>query len=220
MITPSWDRYTNEDGTGLYFDLFRKIFEPVGIKLEFSFTPWKRANHEIKSGNADFMVNAYLTGDNYNFIYPRQPMNANYTVAIFNKKNTEWFGQKSMENKKVNWMRGYSFQNYLGVNVDWNEVNTAEQGWKLIEAGRVDYYLDDSLTTDIFIKENNPDMDKFGKEIAFSIKTYPRFYNNEKSRELIRIYDERVEILIENGEMEALFNQWEIKPPPWIPANT
>lgn len=56
--------------------------------------------------------------------------------------------------------------------------------------------------------------------MLFLLRHIQDFIIMKSSRELIRIYDERVEILIENGEMEALFNQWEIKPPPWIPANT
>ncbi|MEB8433935.1 transporter substrate-binding domain-containing protein [Cocleimonas sp. KMM 6892] len=217
MITPSWDRYTNEDGTGLYFDLFRKIYEPEGIQLEFIIAPWRRATHEVKSGHYDFMVNAYLTPQLSDFIYPKQPMNMSYTLALFDKNKFDWNGQKSIENKKVIWMYGYGFHKYLDVKVEWSEIGTLKQGWELLRAGRVDYFLDDSLTTDNYIKENNPDMSNIGKEVAYTIDTYPRFNNSKRSRELIKIYEKRMKTLVESGELRAIFKQWDVRLPPWLP---
>ncbi|WP_299876136.1 ABC transporter substrate-binding protein [uncultured Cocleimonas sp.] len=218
MITPSWDGYTNEDGTGFYFDFFRKIYEPEGIQLEFIIAPWRRATHEVKSGNSDFMVNAYLTPEKPSFIYPKQPMNTSYTLALFDKSKVDWNGQKSIENKKVIWMHGYGFHKYLDVDVNWSEIGTLKQGWELLRAGRVDYFLDDSLTTENYIKDNNPDMSNIGKEIAYTIDTYPRFLDCERSNELIRIYEKRMKTLIKSGELQALFEQWNIRLPPWMPA--
>ena len=35
MASEEWTNATNRDGTGLYWDIFRAVYEPVGIKTKF-----------------------------------------------------------------------------------------------------------------------------------------------------------------------------------------
>jgi polar amino acid transport system substrate-binding protein len=43
IATPVWKGWTNEDGTGLYFELLKLVYEPVGVSVQYEFVPWARA---------------------------------------------------------------------------------------------------------------------------------------------------------------------------------
>ena len=215
IVTPSWNTLTNEDGTGLYFDLMRKVFEPAGIKMKYEIVPWKRAKDMIQAGVADALLAAYLTKDDPNFIYPEHPMDVDYTVAVFKKGEMTWDGRKSLEGKTAVWKRGYNYQNYLDVKMDWSEIDSTDQGFNMVEKDRVDAYLDIKPTIDGYMKEHPDETSQLQVETAFTINTYPRFGNNSRSRKLIDIYDKRMAELKDSGELAEVFKKWGMDLPPW-----
>lgn len=119
IITSAWPGLTNADGTGLYFDLFRAVYEPAGISVTFTIAPWKRGRKEVADGRADLMPAAYLTRNTPEYRYPAHPMDVDTVVAIFKRDKIDWAGPASMAGKKAVWKAGYNFQNYLDVAVDW-----------------------------------------------------------------------------------------------------
>ena len=119
VASPAWEGYTHEDGSGLYFELLRKIYQPRGIAVETLIVPWKRAKAKILNDQADCMPAAYLTPEDDRWTYPGYPMDVDYTAAVFLRRKVEaWDGLKTLAGKSVVWPRGYNFQNYLDVNVD------------------------------------------------------------------------------------------------------
>lgn len=215
IVTPAWSTLTNEDGTGLYFDLMRKVFEPAGVEITYDIVPWKRAKDMVRSGEADALLAAYLTEDDPAFIYPEHPMDLDYTVAVFKKGDIAWDGRKSLEGKAVVWKRGYNYQNYIDVKVEWSEIDSTAQGFLMVEKNRVDAYLDIKPTIDGYIKEHPDETSQFQVETAFTINTYPRFGNNSSSRKLIEIYDKRMADLKASGELAEVFKKWGMALPPW-----
>ncbi len=47
IVSDSWHNLTMENGTGLYFDLIRKVFEPLGIKVKIEIVHYARS---VKNG--------------------------------------------------------------------------------------------------------------------------------------------------------------------------
>src|SRR5690554_5285993 len=43
VVAPEWEGFTNKDGSGLYWELLRAIYEPVGITVKTANVPWNRA---------------------------------------------------------------------------------------------------------------------------------------------------------------------------------
>ncbi len=39
VVTPEWEGYTEQDGTGVYFDLVRAVYEPVGVVMTYEIVP-------------------------------------------------------------------------------------------------------------------------------------------------------------------------------------
>ena len=37
LVTDSWEGWTNRDGSGFYFDLFRLVYSPLGYSINVQF---------------------------------------------------------------------------------------------------------------------------------------------------------------------------------------
>lgn len=59
LVTEQWPGHTNPDGTGLAFDLLRKVYEPEGIELHYRIVPYTRSVGLVQRGEADAFVGAY-----------------------------------------------------------------------------------------------------------------------------------------------------------------
>ena len=99
------------------------------------------------------------------------------------------------------------------VITSWSEIDKDTHGWRLLDSGRTDAYLDIRPTIEDSITANKIDMSKYRMETAFTINTYMRFSNTDRSRELIRIFDKRMAELTERGELKVLFEKWGMQMP-------
>jgi len=209
VATPAWPKQTNSDGTGLYFDILRAVFEPNGIQLTYEFVPWKRAVAMVDHKDADALLGAYYN-PKLPSLFSRCPIDTEVTVVVY-KKGTinKWEGQKSIKDKRIAWPRGYNYHKYLNVPVIVHEVNIQQQGWSLINAGRDDFYMDARGDVRVYIKENHIDINAYEIEPIITKYLYVRFAVTEKSKNLIKIFDKEGERLIKTGIMEKLFKKWD-----------
>lgn len=209
VVTPSWPDQTNEDGTGLFFDIVRGVYEPEGIKMTYEILPWKRAEVMIDRDRADAMVdvlrnNAVLT--------PKHPMNVLPQYAAFKRERIgKWEGVKSLDGMRVIWFRGYDYHknpHLSGVAPKWEEVDDYASAWRMLKTDRADFYLDAFADMDKYVGNNHVDMNVYRMEPVWNEKTYMSFSKSEKSEQLIRIYDKRIVELFDSGELEKIFEKW------------
>ncbi len=213
IATPQWEGQTNEDGTGLFFEIVRSIYEPVGIKMEFNFVPWKRAEYMIESGKADAILDTYRENISRKMIIPKYPMVKEYNVAVFKKdKIKKWEDVKSLDGLRLLWIRGYDFhKNPLmkDMNLKWEEIDDYETAWKMLNMDRTDAYLDAFTDVLNFIRKNKVDMTPYRMEFIFGENGYVAFSKSEKSEKLIAIYDKRIIELFKSGELKNIFKKWD-----------
>ena len=56
IASEAWPGHTNADGSGLAWDIFRKVFEPVGVQLAIQSVPYTRSIGLVQRGEADAWV--------------------------------------------------------------------------------------------------------------------------------------------------------------------
>lgn len=220
IVTPEWPGQTNKDGTGLFFDIVRSVYEPAGIKMEYRIVPWKRGEKMLASKKADAMLDV-LSYKEIN--RGKYPMNVLFMGVAFKKgKVANWHGPKTIANKKVVWLRGYNHHNHpnlKGIKLNWREVDLRKEAWGLLNKGRVDFYIESLLDMEGDMKKGYKriDMNSFQIEIIWSENTYMGFSKSEKSKKLIEIYDKRIIEVFKSGELEKLFKKWgsRFSPDPW-----
>ena len=105
-------------------------------------------------------------------------------------------------------MRGYNYHKYLSVNVDYSEVSKSEQGWKMLMADRVEFFINSLEAINRYVNNNNIDLTNIKIDKILTKNLYIRFSKTEKSKKLIKIYDNRMEELIQSDEIKKLFEKW------------
>jgi polar amino acid transport system substrate-binding protein len=220
IVTPAWKSQTNEDGSGLFFDIVRHVYEPAGIRMEYEIVPWKRAIRMLTYKEADAMLCAIRhTIAKADLLAPKYPMVVDNTVAVFKKeKIKEWKGTDTLKGKNLIWMLGYDLhknQKFRGMKLKWEEVPSHYSAWKRLEADRnADIYIDSYFDVSTYIKTNQVDMTRYQIEILWGENAYMAFAKTDKSKKLIKIYDKRIIAMFKSGELEKIFKKWNLCPFP------
>jgi len=108
MASEEWTNATNRDGTGLYWDILRAVYEPLGIKTKFVIQSYNGSVKLVTKKRVDVAVGIYpdlIKGAHFS----QFPIVKDYVLVLFkkNRLNT-WNGQESLQNKEVGWIQGYS----------------------------------------------------------------------------------------------------------------
>lgn len=208
IVSQEWLGYTNSDGTGLYWEIVKAVFQPLNVPLTLEVLPWKRAKHLVRKQEASAYLGDYFYPNADAFLYPQWHLSVEEDViVVFARGSLDWEEQQlsSLVNKKVAWVRGYGFEKGFlkDIPLELVEVDSAEQGMKLLKKGRVSALIDypssmassELLATDAFVTE----VAKKGE------KLYVVFSNTESSNTLIEMFDTHMPQLIQSGELKQIY---------------
>lgn len=208
LASERWEDYTNADGTGIAWDIMRKVFEPAGVKVVVSSVPYSRAIGLVKRGEADAWVGSYHeeSADN---IYPRWHFDSDhiYALSLSSKPvpTVDNLGQF-----KLSWVRGYDYQRYLPKVGEYREVQRREGILPMLERGRVDFYIDAQTEVDYVLDQAvEAERNKFRSTHIAELPLYLAFGKTERGRALMALFDQRMDKLVASGELRAIFAHWE-----------
>ncbi len=204
----------NKDGSGLYWDIMRAIYEPLGIKVTIKSLPLKRSQLMVESQKADMMLGNYR-GYSNNLIFSQWHYDTKDIVAIFKKSTLPWHGQQSISGKRVAWVRGSNYDNYLSVDVITKEQNNHVSPLIMLERARVDYFLCDRAAlvealedSAKHLQEAGFNQDDYQIKSLFKLKLYPAFTNTPRGQKLAEIFDSQLPQLLHSGKLKAIFDNW------------
>jgi len=208
LVSEAWVNSVQEDGTGLYLDILRLIYEPLGIKVNTTYTDYARSVALVKQGKKDAWLGSYMNEEE-NIIYPKWHLDADIVAALYKKSPSFQFqGEKSLAGKNVGWIKGYDYNDYMDTKFNNKEFKTREKALSLLLNGRLDFFLEDQRELDVEFKKGAFDKDQFEYKTLMNLKTYPAFVNNERGQQLQKIYDEGFVKLLESGEIKKLYDKW------------
>jgi len=213
---------TNNDGTGLYCDILREIYEPLGIDVGIKIVPLKRAQFMIENNDADVMLgHSHWEGEN--IISPQWHYSSQIISAIFKKERTFWIGQQSLVGKRVGWIRGADYDKYLTLPISGEEKNDHLSPLFMLEADRLDFFLEDRVQLmNTFQHENDQLTDKgfessnYQVEKLLELKLYPGFSDTPIGHKLSMIFDDQIPQLLKSGKLRDLYERWNISTFPFI----
>jgi polar amino acid transport system substrate-binding protein len=215
ICTPEWKWYSQKDGKGLYHDLWNKIYRPLNIKINIDYLPYKRCIKKLKETYLfDAVPGEYINDE---FLEPKWHIGVDLiTVAYKKGKVNKWQGQNTLLNKKVSWMRGYDFDKIeygvLRVPVNKYEFNYLASAVKMLDKGRIDFLLDYAKEINFEVKKANLEARIVViPEVLTGPKYFLSFKNREKSRKLLKIWDEGMKRLYLTGELVKMFKEAEDK---------
>ena len=208
LASQEWANATNKDGTGLYWDIFRAVYEPVGIKTKFIIRSYKGSVSLVRKNQADAAVGIHpekIQGA----LSSRYPFVKDYVLVLFKKtKLYQWNGQETLEDKKVGWIKGYSFDEYLEVPVIKREFAKRENILRRLDKDQIDFYMDTRNDVESVLNKGIIDVTRYTVETVLELERYLLFANNIKGKELKKIFDDRFPDLVKSGEIEKLLAKW------------
>jgi polar amino acid transport system substrate-binding protein len=208
LASEEWPNATNKDGTGLFWDIFRAVYEPVGIKTKFIIRSYNGSVSLVKKRQADAAVGVYperIQGA----LSSAYPFVKDYVLVLFKKNRlNQWSGQESLKNKKVGWIKGNSYDEYLEVPVIKKEFYRKESILRSLDKDQIEFFMDTRNDVESVLNKGIIDVTRYTVEPVLELERYLVFANNKKGKELKKIFDDRFPDLVKSGEIEKLFAKW------------
>ncbi|MFJ4052500.1 MULTISPECIES: substrate-binding periplasmic protein [unclassified Pseudomonas] len=205
LVSEEWLDYTNADGTGVAWDVLRKVFEPAGVKVVAKSAPYSRAVGLVKRGEADAWVGSYKD-ENEDNLYPRWhfDMDHIYALGLASKPvpTLDTVGQY-----RLAWVRGYDYGSYLPNVKAAREIQRREGILPMLEHDRVDFYID-ALTEVDYVLGQTSQPERFRRTHVAELPLYLAFARNEHGKALSELFDRRMAELVRSGELKPIFQHW------------
>ena len=209
IASASWKGATNRDGSGLYWKIIEEVYKPFGYSIIKKHRSYAEATEMLRTNNADMYLGSYPNEKDF-ALYPKYYFDQDIIVAIYRRESIEeWDGQKSLEGLKVGWIRGYDFDKYLSNSVQIKESNNRNNGLKQLMSERIDAFIDDRDDIKPYLKKIKLPSDEFEQKIILQLKLYPAFIQTSKGKKLMKIWDDRMKVLIETEEFKRLYYESE-----------
>jgi polar amino acid transport system substrate-binding protein len=204
IITGEWERYTEKDGSGYYFDVLRAIYEPLGIALKIKHIPFIRGFSLLQSGDYDVFlgVNNGLFETEW---YSSHPLETDQlSILIHASLEENWEGVESLKILRSAGRPGdFSYRDF-NIGKNHIEVNDSDAMIKMLVAGRIDAAIDYELSLISSLKKVAPKNNFIIKNSNFKNNLYFIFYPSEKGLSLQSIFDREMIKLRQSGKLREL----------------
>ena len=205
IVTESWEDLTNGDGSGLYFDLIRMIYEPAGISVKIKIYPYNRSSMMVEKKLADAWLGSYIDEEDY-AIYPKYYFDHDIVTAMYKKKKFPNFeGLNSLKDKNVCWVRGYDYDEYINIPIKKHERNDRKSILQSLEKDRFDIFLDAKFDMTDAIEKFKFDTLEYGFNEIFKFKLYPAFRDDERGKLFRDIWDKNFKVILDDGSLKKLY---------------
>ncbi|WP_319470654.1 transporter substrate-binding domain-containing protein [uncultured Pseudodesulfovibrio sp.] len=207
--SPSWETFTNEDGSGLYHEVLQKVFALYGLPVRHIYANSGRSEELVARNEADMMVCDDVAAPPLELA--QYPMYENDFYVFFNKDRIgPWRGIESLRDKEILSQPTYYSQNNFSVPVSVKDVSTGQQALAIIVLNRSDFYVDDlALINESIAKNTIPfdrndfDIQKVGKR-----SYHPLFNTTERGQATREMFDKGIIQLHRSGALKAIYDKW------------
>ncbi len=221
VVAPLWEGYTHKDGSGLYWDIMRAIYEPKGIKVKTRIVPWNRAIKMVSKYRTYNAIVGEYDDTEESVIFPKYPIDVEYMVLLSkNSFGNVWKDLSSLSHKKIAWFKDYELIVESKRDFELFEFRTMKEGIEMLNSGQVDFIINDRDSTEQAMLKNKLDNNNYTvNEMPFGKNIFTAFSDDILSRELINIYNKRIPKLVASGKLAAIYEKWDSGEMPEMVAN-
>ncbi|WP_286762198.1 substrate-binding periplasmic protein [Pseudomonas sp. UBA2047] len=205
LVSEEWIDYTNSDGTGVAWDVLRKVFEPAGVKVVTQSAPYSRAVGLVKRGEADAWVGSYKEENDDN-LYPRWHFDMDHIYALGLASKPVPTSQ-NVGKYRLAWVRGYDYGSYLPDVHEFREIQRREGILPMLEHDRVDFYIDSQTEVDYVLNQSSQP-ERFRRTHVAELPLYLALARNDQAKALRDLFDKRMAELVRSGELKPIFEHW------------
>ena len=213
LAMPYYEGYTNPNGTGIYWDIFRNIYEKHGYTVNTINLPYARATFLLKNAKTDVVTGAYFKEFN-NVLFPKRELSFDIDIvsAVYLKSSSlKIVNVNDLIDKRVGWPHGYRYELYLPKIKKSSKLTGGIYAINMLKKNRLDYYLDSNTEIEQIINKIDPNREVYGIQDILQIHLYPAFPDTKKGWELLKIYESEIKILQESGKLKMYYEKYGAK---------
>lgn len=207
--SPSWNTFTNRDGSGLYHEILREVFALHGVTVRHYYSTSGRSEELVAQKQADMMT--CDDKPSHSLVMGRYPMYESPFYVFFEKERFwPWQGMESLRGREILSQPTYYSTANFPVPVTIREVPTGVQALGMILLGRSDFYVDDITLIKQSIGQNTIefDTDQYAIKKAGSRSYHPLFNKTERGEAIRAMYEEGMRTLHESGKLRPIYEKW------------
>ncbi len=211
LVCEEIEVYSYADGTGLYWEIVKAVFEPEGYNVKIDIHPWVRCVKLVQFKDVDGIVGDYFYDDSPDYEYSKYPIAVEEPKVVIYKTSQmgSWTGIDTLEGKTIGWIRSYEFRSYFDFEIKVYELNNLDSGLKMLSRNRIDYLMGYSSTITHQASESGINLNDYTiKPIFKGNLLYIGFTKNSKASRVISIFDRRIIEMIDNGELKKIYDRW------------
>ena len=211
MICDNWEGTCNKNGTGVYFDIIRAVYEPLGIKINYQIAPFKRGLKMIENNEADTLASAFKTPEREAlYTYPKIRFMNEYTVLLKLKNMSP--EDTNSPYSKLCMLRGFDYKSLIQPNTTIIEVDKTVQGIKMVLAKRCDAFMNAFYNSymaiyQLKLEDYKVDLTQFEMQHLTTEPIYLIFPKTAKGKQLAALYDDRLPVIYKQGTISRIANQ-------------
>lgn len=208
LVADTWHDLTRKDGTGLYFDVIRAVYEPVGVAVRIRILPYARTVNLVRDKRADAWVASFLKEKDFP-LYPQWHFDQNAQMVLYTARSElPYQDQSSLANRRVAWLRDFGLDRYIKVPMRVTEVDTLASALGMLDHGRIDYVIGARSDLQDYIRDAKVDMSRYQMKFVMHLGLYLAFADTPRAAALRDIWDRRMETLHKNDAFLALYRQY------------
>ncbi len=203
------DGYLESSESGLWPELLAEVY---GQDISVEILPFKRGSSLVSTGELDGWLSVY-SDFIPNTIIPRQPVGLdNISATLTDKKNGEWQGKGSLTNFLCGWLRGYDYDQVLGLRLQFQEVDDRAQLVAMLERGRINAVIDNRHLLAPYLSQSiAAGHDTYYTTTIEDKPLYIAFPNTSHGLALAQQWDRQITILLKSGKLHRLFQKQRLK---------
>lgn len=210
----NWDGFTNIDGSGLYWDIIRHVYEQNGVTVAFETSSYTRSVELLRHQKSDALVGSYLDEQDFTQ-YPKYPIDIDYVSACTSVSFKNKFSINILPNYSVAWIKGYGFEKILNIKLNYLEIENRKIGLTLVANQRIDFYIDAESDIKIYLNNEPKLAAKLICKLIHKEKIFLTFNKTLFGDKLKNIWDTTIPKLIKSGYIEQKFKEYDLKPMPY-----
>ncbi len=205
LASEEWEDYTAADGHGLAWDILREVFEPAGVKLDIRTVPYTRSIGLVQLKEVDAQVGSYRD-EAQGVLYPHWNFDSDHIYALGLASNPAPT-QATLGKYRLAWVRGYRYENYLPNVRRYNQIERRTGILPMLQQGRADYYIDAQTEVEAVLKSAVNEQ-QFRYTHLAELPLFLGFADTSEARSLMKLYDQRMTLLVGNGGLKPIFERW------------
>ena len=146
IVSEPWPPYVSgqPELPGFDVEVSEAVLQQLGYEMELVLLPWRRALNEVTTGQADALLDAFDSPERRTELhFPEEPLSFSTSYLYCNncaRQRAPSLAELNGAVVAVN--RGYQYSDAFDSApfIDRIPVDTFEQGFRLLQRGRVDYY--------------------------------------------------------------------------------